>query len=238
MECKTPVSLLQEIMQKHNRPLPQYTITQKQGTLEFESSVLVGEVKVSATASSKQEAKHNSARKALQMLGITSQPSLSRVSPVRTVRSVTTNSVGRLNEWASQNHIPYPTYVETTDSICLSFTVRCIFGKLASCGRGNSKKEAKQKAAAEMLLLLEGVNVANILPEQKNNAFEKGSTNDISARVDELAEELFKKLSKNLNEKEKDAMRRPEKFEESLHVDLEVSMNVGVDYILIFFLRN
>lgn len=156
MNSKTSVSLLQEFLAQHGKPPPQYTFCQLSGLKpEFECTVTVGDLTAIAKAYSKQEAKHKSAQQMLGVLGVTDQLTKSPVKP--TVSPVNyCNSVGKLNELASQNRLPYPIYTECNSSLSpqnVQFTIKCEFGTLCAFGTANNKKEAKQMAASEMLAL-------------------------------------------------------------------------------------
>lgn len=158
MATKTPVSLLQEVMMQSQKALPVYSFTQLPGlVVEYECTVVVGNLKASAKANSKQKAKHLSAQMALKMLGFNSSPiNISAVVPPATSPPASLgNAVGILNELASQNKVVYPTYTERMSGSlqAVEFTVNCEFGKLQTSATAGNKKEAKQKAAKQMLRL-------------------------------------------------------------------------------------
>lgn len=159
---KTPVSHLQELLQQQAKPLPQYSFTQIPGaTPIFECSVTVGGIKATERASSKQEAKHNSAETMLKKLGVHVSIPLntpSKISPILQHG----NAIGKLNELCSKNGLPYPTYTECHTGI-LQFTIECEFQTLKSYGTAVNKKDAKQNAAVEMLSLYVYINNNNYL---------------------------------------------------------------------------
>lgn len=147
MGTKTPISLLQELQVKQCKPLPQYCIRTLAGnTPVFECTVSVGNITATATAFSKQDAKHESAKLILSQLGCTCFLPPANSASVGQFQ----NFVGRLNEMASQNGLPYPTYSDCM-AAPLQFKIKCEFGILQSYGIANNKKDAKQIAASEML---------------------------------------------------------------------------------------
>lgn len=156
MNSKTPVSLLQEVLMGHRNPPPQYTFNQLPGlTPEFECTVIIGDRKATARAYSKQEAKHRSAQQMLKALGFTEQFT-SPVKPNNVSPVNIGNAIGKLNEFASQNRVPYPVYTECNLSgnlHNLQFCMKCEFATLQTVGTASNKKDAKQKAAFEMLAL-------------------------------------------------------------------------------------
>lgn len=146
---KTPVSILQELLMKRSAPLPHYHFTQI-STLqpEFECTVTVNNITAIGRAFSKHEAKYKSAEMLLKKLRHDSTHSTS-TNPITQYG----NFVGRLNEFASQNRLPYPTYTEcrSNSTYLLQFAFKCEFGTLQATGAASNKKDAKQKAAFEML---------------------------------------------------------------------------------------
>lgn len=155
MGSKTPVSLLQEILMQRALPLPQYSIITLPHTVtpEFQCTVTTGNVTAIAKAYSKKEAKHRSAEMMLKKLGLTDRAP-STTTPFINTGPQYGNSVGKLNELASRNGLPYPQYItECLSHNCLNlhFVTKCRFGSVETFGTAPNKKDAKQKAATEML---------------------------------------------------------------------------------------
>lgn len=163
MCSKTPVSLLQEVLVHYAMPLPQYSFAQLPGlpSPEFQCTVTTGNMTATATAYSKKEAKHRSAELILKQLGIIGI-SIKTNIPAANTSSQPENYVGKLNELSSRNKLLYPTYTEciAKDFPSLYFTVKCQLGELESHGTAPNKKDAKQKAAAQMLSMYVSVQTA------------------------------------------------------------------------------
>lgn len=179
--------------------------------------LVVGDKTASATAYSKQEAKHKAAKEMLEKLELPVAASVVRNSSL--VKN-TGNAIGRLNEFASQNGKPYPIYTECESLEPFQFTIKCEFGSLQSFGTGSNKKDTKQKAASAMLSLyvyyravflfiisrvfrLKETNVSSIFPCNNNNSNSSGNLlkkESVSTMVDDLAAKMYKELSLNLNE--------------------------------------
>lgn len=155
MCSKTPVSLLQEVLVQSGMPLPQYSFAQLFGvpSPEFQCTVTTGNMTATATACSKKEAKQRSAELILKQLGANALLLKNSMPAVVNTSSQPDNYIGRLNELSSQLKVFYPTYTECIEKnySCLLFTFKCQFGELESYGTAANKKDAKQKAAAEML---------------------------------------------------------------------------------------
>lgn len=219
---KTPVALLQEVMMQHAKPLPQYSIVSLPGpTLGFQCTCTVGDIKATATAYSKQEAKHRSAQNILSVLKIPGPVG----SPVKinSTPHVNANAVSKLNELASQNGVPYPLYAEVSSGSLRQvsqFAVRCSFGSLEAVGTASNKKEAKQRAASEILVLyvyivqsqittmvvyrLKETKLSEIFPKNTITAV----ASDVASAQDELAGELYKKLSFREREKSNEVQEK------------------------------
>ncbi|KAF2904510.1 hypothetical protein ILUMI_01666 [Ignelater luminosus] len=170
---KTPVMVLQELTVKRSMQTPEYSIIHaKQGTHdnEFHYQVIAANVSAIGVGRSKQVAKHDAARKALDML-----QSMGLYNPGETVVKAprsevpnspirqTINSIGTLSELCVENKIPMPTFTEISDvgpPHCKEFTYQCSIASLVTRATAGTKKQAKQLAAKEML-----DRITQVLPE-------------------------------------------------------------------------
>ncbi|KAF5295050.1 hypothetical protein FQR65_LT10603 [Abscondita terminalis] len=161
---KTPVMVLQELSVKRGWVTPEYNITHsKQGTHEneFHYEVKVESVVGYGVGRSKQIAKHEAARSALESL-----MKLNLYSPDETVikapRSeavgspikLVVNAIGNLTDICAENKIPFPTFTEISDvgpPHCKEFTYDCQIALITTRATAGTKKQAKQLAAKEML---------------------------------------------------------------------------------------
>lgn len=156
---KTPISILQELMVQKKECLPDYYIENSGATpgASFKCTVNVCSIKAVGYASTKKDAKQNSARKALEMLGYTSTPVHQEkiIVPANCVIKQTTpciNYIGKLNELASTHGKPYPAYHDEPMPVANGILLtRCKFLQFCSEGYGAKKKDAKQDAAKNML---------------------------------------------------------------------------------------
>lgn len=162
MNSKTPVSLLQEYTAKHIRCLPDYTPGASDSPdYAFKCTVKVGDLVAAGYGTTKQAAKHKSAQKALEKLGVyiqldddnnNSVKTVSSLQPLYTETSKTqVNYVGILNELASTNRKTYADYHETPS--LGPFEVTCSFLQWKTSAVAGNKKAAKQEAAQKMLQL-------------------------------------------------------------------------------------
>lgn len=155
---KTPISLLQEMMVRGGHAFPVYTLIESCPAV-FKYRVDVKNITAFGSASTKQRAKQESAKSALEVLGyikdnmeldnncnMVSKSPISVTSVVN--RGAISNYVGMLNEFASKNALGYPIYKE--DGFNNGFVVRCTFYNLETSGVCTTKKNAKQKAAELM----------------------------------------------------------------------------------------
>lgn len=156
MNNKTPITLLQEYVMKSKEAMPQYAF-EKLMTGDFECTVSVRNIVTVGHGSTKQSAKHEGARKALERIGLNVQwndknnnsdeISLLQNSLASKVSS-SMNFIGLLNELASINKTCYPNYQDIPQ--LGPFLVHCLYLKQKTEGTGMTKKAAKQEAARKM----------------------------------------------------------------------------------------
>ncbi|XP_018577762.1 uncharacterized protein LOC108916055 [Anoplophora glabripennis] len=156
---KTPISILQELMVQKKVNLPDYYIENCDiPGATFKCTVRVGSVKAIGYASTKKEAKQNSAKKALEMLGYGSSSSTVLQKEITLLVNYSTkqapfiNYVGKLNELASTHGKPYPVYHdEPMPNANGIFVTKCNFLEFSALGCGSKRKDAKQDAARNIL---------------------------------------------------------------------------------------
>jgi len=176
---KTPVMVLQELAVKKGWQSPEYSIIHaRQGTHdnEFHYQVVAKDVSAVGVGRSKQVAKHDAARKALDQLEemgiyrpgetVVKAPrselpntSTSATSPVK----LSINAIGTLGEVCVENKIPLPRFTEISDvgpPHCKEFTYQCQIASIVTRATAGTKKQAKQMAAKEML-----ERITHVLPE-------------------------------------------------------------------------
>lgn len=157
---KTPISILQELMVERKEAPPDYMFTNSdKSQFPFKCIVKLSKISACGYATSKKEAKQNSAQSALQILGLDVKYDTDNkpASPQTTVlvpkcaNIPIANYVGQLNEMASMNGKHYPEYSDTIVPTNGLFIASCLFLKWRTEGTGSTKKVAKQDAARKML---------------------------------------------------------------------------------------
>ncbi|XP_014231652.1 interferon-inducible double-stranded RNA-dependent protein kinase activator A-like [Trichogramma pretiosum] len=171
-QTKTPITLLTEIMSR-KRLFPNFQLIYDggSGSSTFTVRVSCDGLKAEATGRSKLDAKHNAARALLQKIAERNNlpQLLSSVteSPVRTPQAIDLpnstqlpldkpfyNAVGHLMDLCAINHLKDLKY-ETIDTVgpahAKIYTVVCTVSTFRGVGIALTKKEAKHKAAEEML---------------------------------------------------------------------------------------
>lgn len=161
--------VLQELAVKHGQSPPAYELIPeltKQGTHknEFFYQVQAFEYVARGTGSSKQIAKHDAAKRMLQVLKeekiynpvenpvqgfVPGAPTLN-IQPIKT----SVNCIGSLCELCEENNIPQPEFVEISDvgpPHFRQFTYDCVVNSVRTRATATTKKQAKQLAAKEML---------------------------------------------------------------------------------------
>ncbi|KAG5888029.1 hypothetical protein JTB14_027824 [Gonioctena quinquepunctata] len=155
---KTPISILQEYMVQQKKAAPIYRDELSDiPEHTFKCIVTAGNVKACGYASTKKEAKHNSAHAALKKIGfeLNLKPNNNVILPRIEIKGLLTdNYVGKLNELASTSGKPYATYEDEVIPQNGKFYVKCHFLEWKSEGYGVNKKSAKQDAAKKMLEML------------------------------------------------------------------------------------
>ncbi|KAJ8939750.1 hypothetical protein NQ318_004163 [Aromia moschata] len=138
----------------------------------FKCTVKVNQLCTCGYGQTKKDAKQNSAQKALELMGLigkTDMPvsALSKVTPRPMPNVPHLNYVGKLNEYASTNGVPYPTYNDSVIPINGVFLTHCQFLNFITDGTGLKKKDAKQDASRKMLELLRTEDVTATLLAEK-----------------------------------------------------------------------
>ncbi|XP_066143097.1 RISC-loading complex subunit tarbp2-like [Euwallacea fornicatus] len=176
---KSPVSVLQEYTVKKNLPFPYYhyqVLEEISNIPTFECSVAVGNNKASAIGSTKKEAKHNAASKVLENFNITmnfdpsNKSSNVETSNICLLPTVTSNInmspkinfIGKLNEFCAGKY-PHPTYSDGHNILGPYFIIECRFQEYKTEGQGQTKKEAKQDAARQMMQLVKNMSLSNVV---------------------------------------------------------------------------
>lgn len=153
MSNKNAISILQELMVAKKEQLPLYidkgTVTDK-----FVCSVFVDGIEAVGQGTTKKAAKLESAEIALASLNASSKQIIEEKHNIKEYQPLSItgveNSVGILNEMASQNGFEYPIY-EFITMMHGEFVMSCAFLGHNVKGRGTTKKLAKKHAAAKML---------------------------------------------------------------------------------------
>ncbi|KAK4887317.1 hypothetical protein RN001_003588 [Aquatica leii] len=147
---KSPISILQERSMGLGKPLPDYHITQDGPG--FKCVVMVDGINATGVGDNKKTAKQNAAEKAINMLNIRNDNKIVDLSTLEDtpIKIPTLNSIGKLNEMCSKFCRIYPTY-DDCGFLNSMFIIKCILLQHETIGRGKTKKEAKQEAAAKML---------------------------------------------------------------------------------------
>lgn len=165
---KTPAMVLQEFTVRHGFSPPEYILAHsKAGTHEneFNYRVCVANVVGAGFGRSKQVAKHNAASKALEILAEKGQydpvsdpaeefHAQSHRNESDSPMKPAINSVGRIKDICFEQKLPYPVFVEISDvgpPHCRQFTYECQVGSVVTQAIANTKKQAKQLAARDML---------------------------------------------------------------------------------------
>ncbi|KAF5271355.1 hypothetical protein FQA39_LY08153 [Lamprigera yunnana] len=166
---KTPTMALQEVAAKKGWPFPEYNlIYTKEGThlIEFHYEVKIASVIGLGVGTSKQTAKHEAARDALEELIVlhanAPDEDLFKLKYSEVTNTITINYVGKLNEMCIYRKIPLPIFVEIfKPGLCYSkeFTIECQNGSACTRATAGSKKQAKQLAAKEMIESLSSRNL-------------------------------------------------------------------------------
>ncbi|KAJ3648323.1 hypothetical protein Zmor_020134 [Zophobas morio] len=165
---KTPAMVLQEFTVKHGYSPPEYVLVMsKTGTHEneFHYKVNVANVCAMGFGRSKQVAKHNAASKALEQLankGLydpNSNPAQefnaqSHRNESDSPLKPPVNFIGTLKDLCGEYKLPYPVFNEISDvgpPHCREFTYECKVSSITTQATANTKKQAKQLAARDML---------------------------------------------------------------------------------------
>lgn len=193
---KTPAMILQEFTVKSNYSPPEYILTQsKTGTHEneFHYRVSVAGVNGIGFGRSKQVARHNAATKALEILAAEGLYDL-HSNPVHSFDAQShrnesdsptqppINHIGSLKDMCGEFKMPYPDFIEISDvgpPHCRVFTYECRMSSIVTQATANTKKQAKQLAARDMI-----DRIKNICPDVAEQLAPPNSIT--SARDDEV----------------------------------------------------
>uniref|UniRef100_A0A1B6MEM6 DRBM domain-containing protein n=1 Tax=Graphocephala atropunctata TaxID=36148 RepID=A0A1B6MEM6_9HEMI len=162
MGNKTPVTILQELLQKKGL-VPQYELIYNgTGTLDpvFKFSVSAEKRSAIGHGKTKKQAKHDAAAALLKRMLNVAGPVVENgaaieaeiVSPYD--RAVQTNFVGKLEEICCVNKIPYPVYDlvgEEGPPHARIFTIKCQISTISETVTARTKKQAKHLVAKQMI---------------------------------------------------------------------------------------
>ncbi|XP_018330227.1 interferon-inducible double-stranded RNA-dependent protein kinase activator A homolog A-like [Agrilus planipennis] len=189
---KTPVSILQELMQRNQKPIPTYSSSDVANVNgDFTCSLSVDGIQTVGYGKTKKEAKHNSAKNAVDILQHKYSNNLIKTTDViiapKAVQFTTSpmvNYVGALNEFCSKKSISYPEYNEKGFD-GQDFNITCSLNDIIALGKGTTKKVAKQEAAR---VVLERVKLSNKFPMAEMQKFvcDEASTKIITEMYKEL----------------------------------------------------
>ncbi|KAF5271354.1 hypothetical protein FQA39_LY08152 [Lamprigera yunnana] len=153
--------VLQEIAVKKGWQFPQYNLLLvEKGTpeTEFHCEVKIASVVGLGVAKSKQAAKHEAARVALEKLielnANTPDETLFKSHHLQVAdftTKVNVNYIGILNEMCVNRRIALPIFVEVLNPHCNGFTYECKVDSISTQAIASSKKQAKQLAAKDMI---------------------------------------------------------------------------------------
>lgn len=171
---KTPAMVLQEFTVKHGYSPPEYILVlSKTGSHEneFHYKVNVAHICAPGFGRSKQVAKHDAATKALEILAERglydpqSNPAQEFNAQAHRNESdnpmtPSVNFIGSLKDICCENKLPPPNFIEISDvgpPHCREFTFECCLASIRTQATANTKKQAKQLAAKDMLAKIEDV---------------------------------------------------------------------------------
>lgn len=169
MNEKTPITILQELCVA-NGTLPLFNLIHDGSSLmkpvfKYQVNVFIKDMTVSSvgTGRSKKEAKHDSARKALEKLSQLNlcddtSPNISDLEPVP--RFVVSDAIRHLAELCEERKLPIPEYELIQDigpPHARQFTMMCRIASLKQKATATTKKAAKQLSASNMLDLLRAI---------------------------------------------------------------------------------
>ncbi|ESN93668.1 hypothetical protein HELRODRAFT_88345 [Helobdella robusta] len=188
---KTPVTLLQEICAKKGLKI-EYELAANDGPLhrpEFTYVLKAGHLNISASGSSKKQAKHNVA---LEMLNLMLKPH--SVSPCLSTNSLNeepqySNPIGKVQELSQKMLWSPPIYefsLEKGQPHHKLFNCTVSLMKYSMKGYGSSKKLAKRDATTKLLGMLKGQNIINESLLSNGSSDEVSKSNNSSKIYDKL----------------------------------------------------
>lgn len=152
---KPPVTALQEYCAKNNIPLPTYDwIDSDDGS--FVCKVDAVDSREHGYGRSKREAKHDAAANIIKKLKLT-HPDITDIPQAPHEAIPTTDIIVKLRDYCVQRNHPLPTIEiiqQTGPAEAPEFTAVCVLSTIKRYGVANNKKEARQKAALEMLRVI------------------------------------------------------------------------------------
>lgn len=270
---KTPAMVLQEFTVKHGYSPPEYVlIASKTGTHEneFHYEVNVSNDVTTVTAlgfgRSKQVAKHDAASKALKILADKKlyDPNINPVQEFNaqshrnesdSPSELPGNYIGTLRDLCAEKKLPYPEFNEISDvgpPHCREFTYECRIASIVTQSTANTKKQARQLAARDMLnkindiwpeIAEKHVAESNALTDRDQEAMlkyiELACTLDVSPnraiKIDEFTD-TFKKIMEEKNIKFEDFSKL---FEKKTKEGLDcIFSKLGVDYQIKYLQEN
>ncbi|BES97370.1 Double-stranded RNA Hypothetical protein motif [Nesidiocoris tenuis] len=199
MEGKTPVTLLQELLTK-KKLIPTYNlILNGDGTHEpiFKYEVSADGLRAVGTGKSKKEAKHDAAHMLLLMMeqnGIDRNVTDEIMAPYQGVMK--DNAVGELLDFCMLNNLKAPEYRLIRDEglpHAKVFSWSCSVSSFTTEATSRTKKDAKQRAAQEMLTTLKDC-LQDIVVLQEAEP-KKEDPNKEPSLMDKEMEEVIQRLS-------------------------------------------
>ncbi|CAH1126313.1 unnamed protein product [Ceutorhynchus assimilis] len=157
---KSPISILQELASKDHVGAPLYEAcgSGPDHMKSFECTCTFNGRTAMGKGLTKKDAKHDAANNMLKACGVQMDnnealPNICLV-PSKTKSAIPINYVGRLNEFCSGNRYCPAVYTENPIITNNQFGLICTFQEFSTNGYGSTKKDAKQEAAKNMLLLI------------------------------------------------------------------------------------
>ncbi|KAK9870954.1 hypothetical protein WA026_009916 [Henosepilachna vigintioctopunctata] len=213
---KTPISMLQELMVAMHAPLPTYYFSSVGNLLQpkFSCTVYAASFHVTVEAGNKKDAKQLAAKSALKKLGYEVSDDVGKSSPNNFNINFPTvsqrenflenrNYIGELHELASGSGCTYPEYEIPIFAENGLFQCTCKFQDEQTFGYNRTKKQAKQIASYEMLLLLKSGKIKLVAhPHPKQSSVTPHHANSLIDFNEKDMEVLkkFKELSLTKNQ--------------------------------------
>lgn len=232
---KPPVTALQEYCAKKGAPLPKYTcMDANDGSKSFMCSVEALDRSSYGNGRSKQEAKHDAAANLIQEVKVT-HPDILLIPQAPHEAIPTTDAVITLRDICVQQNHPLPIFdiiQQAGPAEAPEFTVLCQLASIKRYGVANTKKAARQKAALEILKIVQSV------PRSKEGL----QLAPVQNQIEETEESRYKKLKTYRELTESGAEDKPgellgdrhfffEKFHEALKKEAKRILNPDTPYL-------